>query len=137
MYYMFICVTVFFLMIRQPPRSTRTDTLFPYTTLFRSLRGCAARSAARGMGRDLGADDADQPHRLGRALPARGAALAGTGTPRPHRQHRQPRRLSRRQPPALALRRVAGGHGRADEDDRAGLRPEEHTSELPSLMRTY
>src|SRR3546814_20509043 len=30
-----VCV-VFFLMIRRPPRSTRTDTLFPYTTLFRS-----------------------------------------------------------------------------------------------------
>src|SRR3546814_20838573 len=29
---LFIC----FLMIRRPPRSTRTDTLFPYTTLFRS-----------------------------------------------------------------------------------------------------
>src|SRR3546814_5649620 len=28
----------FFLMIRRPPRSTRTDTLFPYTTLFRSQR---------------------------------------------------------------------------------------------------
>src|SRR3546814_20068681 len=28
----------FFLMIRRPPRSTRTDTLFPYTTLFRSCR---------------------------------------------------------------------------------------------------
>src|SRR3546814_18056358 len=27
---------VFFLMMRRPPRSTRTDTLFPYTTLFRS-----------------------------------------------------------------------------------------------------
>src|SRR3546814_16343660 len=27
---------VFFLIIRRPPRSTRTDTLFPYTTLFRS-----------------------------------------------------------------------------------------------------
>src|SRR3546814_13939782 len=27
-----------FLMIRRPPRSTRTDTLFPYTTLFRSVR---------------------------------------------------------------------------------------------------
>src|SRR3546814_16523892 len=27
----------FFLMIRRPPRSTRTDTLFPYTTLFRAL----------------------------------------------------------------------------------------------------
>src|SRR3546814_5813020 len=35
---------VFFLMIRRPPRSTRTDTLFPYTTLFRSwiMRGRAA-----------------------------------------------------------------------------------------------
>src|SRR3546814_3550550 len=31
--------TIFFLMIRRPPRSTRTDTLFPYTTLFRSPRG--------------------------------------------------------------------------------------------------
>src|SRR3546814_10941763 len=34
-----ICISVlvfFFLMIRRPPRSTRTDTLFPYTTLFRS-----------------------------------------------------------------------------------------------------
>src|SRR3546814_19989995 len=29
----------FLLMIRRPPRSTRTDTLFPYTTLFRSRRG--------------------------------------------------------------------------------------------------
>src|SRR3546814_6876607 len=29
-------VFCFFLMIRRPPRSTRTDTLFPYTTLFRS-----------------------------------------------------------------------------------------------------
>src|SRR3546814_4617578 len=28
---------MFFLMIRRPPRSTRTDTLFPYTTLFRSM----------------------------------------------------------------------------------------------------
>src|SRR3546814_16219795 len=32
---MFCCV-FFFLRIRRPPRSTRTDTLFPYTTLFRS-----------------------------------------------------------------------------------------------------
>src|SRR3546814_2979728 len=38
----------FFLMIRRPPRSTRTDTLFPYTTLFRSpvrARSPPARSA--------------------------------------------------------------------------------------------
>src|SRR3546814_18974203 len=36
-------VCFFFLMIRRPPRSTRTDTLFPYTTLFRS------RMAAMGI----------------------------------------------------------------------------------------
>src|SRR3546814_2152012 len=35
--YLFIIVLFFFLMIRRPPRSTRTDTLFPYTTLFRSI----------------------------------------------------------------------------------------------------
>src|SRR3546814_3285827 len=32
-----ISLCIFFLMIRRPPRSTRTDTLFPYTTLFRSI----------------------------------------------------------------------------------------------------
>src|SRR3546814_10977854 len=36
---------IFFLMIRRPPRSTRTDTLFPYTTLFRSRLAAADRSA--------------------------------------------------------------------------------------------
>src|SRR3546814_11623480 len=46
-----ICVMVFkymffFLMIRRPPRSTRTDTLFPYTTLFRST----CRNARRWRG---------------------------------------------------------------------------------------
>src|SRR3546814_2063074 len=35
----------FFLMIRRPPRSTRTDTLFPYTTLFRACRRSTCRSA--------------------------------------------------------------------------------------------
>src|SRR3546814_13639979 len=37
----------FFLMIRRPPRSTRTDTLFPYTTLFRSGRRAIAALEAR------------------------------------------------------------------------------------------
>src|SRR3546814_4915546 len=52
-------VYLFFLMIRRPPRSTRTDTLFPYTTLFRS-RGTHRRrepaphrqAAAPRQGRD-------------------------------------------------------------------------------------
>src|SRR3546814_17731140 len=46
-------------MIRRPPRSTRTDTLFPYTTLFRSHRRGAVEQPARGGHshhcRDLGA----------------------------------------------------------------------------------
>src|SRR3546814_16071738 len=57
-------------MIRPPPRSTRTDTLFPYTTLFRSPRGL--RSHDRGLS-----------DRVERALPgvrrlARGARAAGS-----------------------------------------------------------
>src|SRR3546814_10539256 len=37
-------------MIRRPPRSTRTDTLFPYTTLFRSFTKACAISGERGAG---------------------------------------------------------------------------------------
>src|SRR3546814_4916766 len=36
MCYNSVMLIIFFIMIRRPPRSTRTDTLFPYTTLFRS-----------------------------------------------------------------------------------------------------
>src|SRR3546814_13953080 len=42
---------LFFVMILQPPRSTRTDTLFPYTTLFRSLPSEAAIQHAVGGAR--------------------------------------------------------------------------------------
>src|SRR3546814_12370447 len=57
-------------MIRRPPSSTRTDTLFPYTTLFRSLGrgegGIAAAAAHRGggTGEDDGAASARQ-HQAG------------------------------------------------------------------------
>src|SRR3546814_16342174 len=52
-------------MIRRPPRSTRTDTLFPYTTLFRSHRG----RSGRGRGNCPGGSS----RRHGwRALPSRG-----------------------------------------------------------------
>src|SRR3546814_15843044 len=36
--HLYCSIFLFFLMIRRPPRSTRTATLFPYTTLFRSLQ---------------------------------------------------------------------------------------------------
>src|SRR3546814_16812873 len=39
-----LCIVFFFLMIRRPPRSTRTDTLFPYTTLFRSSPAASAHA---------------------------------------------------------------------------------------------
>src|SRR3546814_9458877 len=40
---MILFTIFFFLMIRRPPRSTRTDTLFPYTTLFRSVGQAVGR----------------------------------------------------------------------------------------------
>src|SRR3546814_7881682 len=57
-----MCVLLLFcLMIRRPPRSTRTDTLFPYTTLFRSIDPQHAPSLAaqaRGDGDPQGAQGA-------------------------------------------------------------------------------
>src|SRR3546814_6225141 len=71
-------------MIRRPPRSTRTDTLFPYTTLFRSPR-------ARHCGRSDARDSRDC--RYGRSvsfLPARPVGAAS------HEGGRQPCRCCRR-----------------------------------------
>src|SRR3546814_14763882 len=61
-------------MIRRPPRSTRTDTLFPYTTLFRSRRPFGQAREARPVDdrRDpsQGASDGSQPAQKG-AVPRR------------------------------------------------------------------
>src|SRR3546814_16843791 len=46
-------VLFFFLMIRRPPRSTRTDTLFPYTTLFRSLAGSGCNTGRASQARPI------------------------------------------------------------------------------------
>src|SRR3546814_4134620 len=111
-------------MRRRPPRSTRTDTLFPYTTLFRSQR--------------------EQRHR--REM-LRGG-LGKRDQQRSRRQNRQwpPRRIVDRDVPARAMRchpprqRAIGGHqggGLARFLQRRAQcqRSEEHTSELQSLMR--
>src|SRR3546814_9395725 len=72
-------------MIRRPPRSTRTDTLFPYTTLFRSDRrvGRAQVEARRPAGVQRGANPAGPRHALrnpqcceDKAVPAPQAARA-------------------------------------------------------------
>src|SRR3546814_14849286 len=88
----------FFLMIRRPPRSTRTDTLFPYTTLFRS--GFRLVGADPAVGEDP-PDDLGKAEALGqhqaravvaaaqdpalaadRALHHDSLAVAGMGRPR-------------------------------------------------------
>src|SRR3546814_6917218 len=116
----------FFLMIRRPPRSTRTDTLFPYTTLFRSHRSLLADGAiCRRRGRGAGIAPAALPpcrrsRRLGRQFPRADPAQRRLPGDRGRRSVRRSARS-----PALS-------HGRW-----RGLlaRSEEHTSELQSLMR--
>src|SRR3546814_6903180 len=58
-------ISFFFLMIRRPPRSTRTDTLFPYTTLFRSGSSnlwCRCEGVC-GFGDDVARHQQQTPHR--------------------------------------------------------------------------
>src|SRR3546814_10639867 len=96
-------------MILRPPRSTRTDTLFPYTTLFRSHH--RAQPTRHGASRRHRVAAPQRPAELARLW--RRAGRGGENAERPQRQRRSPR-------------------GRAAR----GRRSEEHTSELQSLMRT-
>src|SRR3546814_1350262 len=94
-------------MIRRPPRSTRTDTLFPYTTLFRSFGFLVGSMIGTGADHE-GPLPAVYVWLVGGiAVGALGALIAIIG----------------------GLRLVRRRH------DRAGRRSEEHTSELQSLMR--
>src|SRR3546814_2271513 len=89
--WMALCYFFFFLMIRRPPRSTRTDTLFPYTTLFRSERrshdhdldrrvhrGLSARRGSRGL------EPQYFRHRRGPRLLAGSSGAPGTGRSEEH-----------------------------------------------------
>src|SRR3546814_6389213 len=114
----FVRVLFCFLMIRRPPRSTRTDTLFPYTTLCRAAPRAAGPAAP-----------AAQPHRHPCSL----------GTSRSHSSGRLLRhRLSPHDPgtrPALRPAAVLRRGGTAPLRLPRPLKSEEHTSELQSLMR--
>src|SRR3546814_11705218 len=87
---------VFFLMTLRPPRSTRTDTLFPYTTLFRSLWPAGARQDYAG---------ADRRARVGSRVPfdQRPGDREG-GRPRgvAHQSRGRRRAVHRRNSPAVA-----------------------------------
>src|SRR3546814_5678794 len=124
-------------MIRRPPRATRTDTLFPYTTLFRSI---------------LASDVPDVRRQILARIPGVGGAL------QEQRQllavRGEDKRIGKTRP--VHLRQYAEGEGVQHETSRrrirhcqervvglAGVvepgpdehRSEEHTSELQSLMR--
>src|SRR3546814_801394 len=94
-------------MIRRPPRSTRTDTLFPYTTLFRSARLVEAARLRPGPGAGVRAHLRGHGHPLARVRAVRGPGGPGDPVPAvalpPHAHgdadHRLPprhRRLQRR-----------------------------------------
>src|SRR3546814_1094025 len=104
-------------MIRQPPRSTRTDTLFPYTTLFRSDLVPARPEHARVAHRHrLAFDQLGVQHRQ----QAVGIGLVD--------HEGQVEVVGRLRDQVHALLAERGPHVRQ-------LRSEEHTSELQSLMR--
>src|SRR3546814_4129102 len=98
-------------MIRRPPRATRTDTLFPYSTLFLSPWPSRNTTIAKAAGRR-------------RAWPGAGRISAADA--------RRPKRE-----PAGPEARGFDGLPEVRVGSRQGLRPrsEEHTSELQSLMR--
>src|SRR3546814_5936922 len=95
-----MCLSSWFvLLIRRPPRSTRTDTLFPYTTLFRSIGG--------------------SPNLLRKSAPPPPASAAAS------RSLTRPGAALPLAFPIPVTRRLLC----------LIVRPEEHTSELQSLMR--
>src|SRR3546814_2093261 len=129
-------------MIRPPPRSTRTDTLFPYTTLFRSELDVAllVEHLASDRGQHLEPGPALAGHQLhgggsGRRVP--GAQQVGLVLERERREPGSHQPLGGRcgavaahDRPAASGERGAGAAGAGE------VRSEEHTSELQSLMRS-
>src|SRR3546814_4097208 len=100
---------VFFLMIRRPPISTRTDTLFPYTTLFRSKRTAPVMIRLAIRSAILRGDGAWCPDQF--FLPDCAVVRHNWGRPSDNRRED------------------------SISDGNRPERSEEHTSELQSLMR--
>src|SRR3546814_7539915 len=115
-------------MIRRPPRSTRTDTLFPYTTLFRSPRAQVTQ------GSPLPAKAMEKKSAVSTTEPM----AEDTSGARHHAPARRRLQIATSSswatrnavPDAMAMRGVA-----SQIDSTTARRSEEHTSELQSLMR--
>src|SRR3546814_1907602 len=131
-------------MIRRPPRSTRTDTLFPYTTLFRSTVRRGWCWACRRPGRIAVGQSCE-----GRMLPIRQAGVQAGEYTRRRSADATASVGSRFRPQPVdvfvvaELGGTAGVHAQAaclpvcppQRSELPVLRSEEHTSELQSLMR--
>src|SRR3546814_3280813 len=108
-------------MVRPPPRSTRTDTLFPYTTLFRSWRSARPCDSDRRRGdrcwRRCPAPQPDPRSDVGSSYPPYRSSVRSKPKPLPILQNTQ--LLTR------IYMKIQSCCGRS----------EEHTSELQSLMR--
>src|SRR3546814_5214218 len=124
-------------MILRPPRSTRTDTLFPYTTLFRSCRPSASARTTRKIEvppRSRSGAAAPQSRAFAIVHPSGIGPLAELRKALSHEQGfslgthhlgHQPLRYGQQGRRQLLPRHIEAGHQRS----------EEHTSELQSLMR--
>src|SRR3546814_1158190 len=138
---------LFFLMIRRPPRSTRTDTLFPYTTLFRSVLLGAHVQAAGRLAEDQDPGREGQPSGKGDLL-----LVAAGQRPQIDVDARRPDAERVDMPPgdaSLRLRLQEPARDAVEDADGdvlvdrlvmeqhrpSAFRSEEHTSELQSLMR--
>src|SRR3546814_4167032 len=107
-------------MLRRPPRATRTDTLFPYTTLFRSLPRWLMRAHWQAGGvSTFRRDNTKHKHNTNN--------INNTG------ENTTSWITSYCRSSATNMRRAFKRHG---PRWRRGARSEEHTSELNSLMRT-
>src|SRR3546814_13349830 len=105
---------IFFLMIRRPPRSTRTDTLFPYTTLFRSVGEPSGFLAGLPDAAAQAAHPRNAPRRDVRKHGDPGAGRPyGRADPRPARRCRAAQRLVQRH---AARPRLPARRGVPDED---------------------
>src|SRR3546814_14534687 len=130
-------------MIRRPPRSTRTDTLFPYTTLFRSVAGLSRRSPYSATVRRISPVQNGTPsiEAANRAIAQRRNTFASDAappvfryTPLPRRTAHDPRDLHQ----AFRLRRTRRRRLLAGSTDRrvVGLRSRRTASKLRPPLTT-
>src|SRR3546814_9921380 len=122
-------------MIRRPPRSTRTDTLFPYTTLFRSYEGNSGKGLVESKLKDMVLHELQhhiqesENFEQGSSREIAKSQLQKKYQEQVHSQIRELNLTDSNEMDALEESIIAKGEGFDT------FRSEEHTSELQSLMR--